>query len=179
MKISMYDTTIPVWKHYLNNLSIMLDKTAVYSDAKKIDHAVILNARLYPDMFGLTRQVQMASDYAKNASARLAGIDLPKVKDDESNFAQLQARISKTISFLDSIMPSQLEGSESRDIVLFIHEKMQHMNGMQYVQYVVQPNFYFHITTAYNIMYHNGLGLSDEDFGFDDSRRKELMGTEV
>ena len=118
MTISMYDATIPVWKRFLNNLSVLLDKAVTYADAKKVDHSVLLNSRLYPDMFALTRQVQIASDNAKFGASRLAGIEAPKFEDNETSFAELQARISKTIAFLDTITPQQLEGSENRDIVL-------------------------------------------------------------
>lgn len=164
MTISMYDATIPVWKHFLNNLSVLLDKTVAYADAKNIEHSVMLNARLYPDMFALTRQVQIASDNAKFGAARLAGVEAPKFEDDETNFAELQDRISKTIAFLDTITPQQLEGSENRDIILVIHDTKHEMKGLQYLLDRVQPNFYFHITTAYNIMRHNGVEIGKRDF---------------
>ena len=112
-----------------------------------------LNARLYPDMFALTRQVQIASDNAKFGAARLAGVEAPKFEDDETNFAELQDRISKTIAFLDTITPQQLEGSENRDIILVIHDTKHEMKGLQYLLDRVQPNFYFHITTAYGVVH--------------------------
>ncbi len=164
MTISIYNVTIPVWKRFLDNLSLLLEKAVVYADAKKIDHSVLLNARLFPDMFPLTRQVQIASDNAKFGAARLAGIEAPKFADDETNFAELQARITKTIAFLDTITPQQLEGSENRDIVLVIHDTKQEMKGLQYLLDRVQPNFYFHITTAYNILRHNGVEIGKRDF---------------
>lgn len=164
MTISMYDATIPVWTRFLNNLSILLDKAAAYADAKNIEHGVMLNARLYPDMFALTRQVQIVSDQAKGGAARLAGIDAPKFEDDETNFAELQARISKTIAFLDTITPQQLEGSENRDIILIMHDTKHEMKGLQYLLERVQPNFYFHVTTAYNILRHNGVEIGKRDF---------------
>ena len=164
MTISIYNVTIPVWKRFLDNLSNLLNKAVVYADAKKIDHSVLLNARLFPDMFPLTRQVQIASDNAKFGAARLAGIEAPKFADDETNFAELQARITKTIAFLDTITPQQLEGSENRDIVLVIHDTKQEMKGLQYLLDRVQPNFYFHITTAYNILRHNGVEIGKRDF---------------
>lgn len=164
MTISMYDTTIPVWMRFLNNLSGLLDKAAAYADAKQIDQSVLLNARLYPDMFPLTRQVQIASDHVKAAAARLAGIEAPKFKDDETSFSDLQARIAKTIAFLNTITPPQLEGSESRDIVLLIHDTKHEMKGLKYLLDRVQPNFYFHITTAYNILRHNGVEIGKRDF---------------
>ena len=164
MTISMYDASIPVWKHLLNNLSGLLDKGSAYADAKKIEHSVLLNARLFPDMFPLIRQVQIACDHAKGGAARLAGIEAPKFEDNETGFAELQARIARTIAFLDSITPQQLEGSERRDIVLVIHDAKHEMNGLQYLLGRVQPNFYFHVTTAYNILRHNGVEIGKRDF---------------
>jgi hypothetical protein len=160
----MYNITIPVWKHFLNNLSLLLDKAVAYADAKKIEHGVMLNARLHPDMFALIKQVQIASDNAKFGAARLANIEAPKFEDNETNFAELQARITKTIAFLDTITPLQLEGSENRDISLVIHDTKQEMKGVQYLLDRVQPNFYFHITTAYNILRHNGVEIGKKDF---------------
>lgn len=164
MTISMYDITIPVWKHFLGNLSVLMDKAVAYADAKKIEHTVLLNARLYPDMFALTRQVQVASDHAKNAGARLAGIEAPKFADDETTFAELQVRIHRTITFLDTITPQQLEGSENREIVLLIHDTRHEMKGLQYLLNLAQPNFYFHVTTAYGILRHNGVEIGKRDF---------------
>ena len=164
MTISMYDITIPVWKRFLNNLSGLLSKGAAYADAKKIDHGVLLNARLFPDMFPLTRQVQVACDHAKGGGARLAGIEVPKFADEEASIAELKTRIARTISFLDTITAQQLEGSESRNIVLVVHDVKHEMKGQQYLLERVQPNFYFHVTTAYNILRHNGVEIGKRDF---------------
>lgn len=164
MTISMYDATIPVWKHFLDNLSGLIDKAVAYADTKKIDHSVLINARLFPDMFPLARQVQIASDHAKGGAARLVGIDAPKFEDDETSFAELQARIAKTIAFLDTITPQQFEGSESRDIAWVVHGIKHEMKGLQYLLDRVQPNFYFHVTTAYNILRHNGVEIGKRDF---------------
>lgn len=164
MTISMYDATIPVWKRFLNNLAVLLDKAVAYADARKIDHSVLLNARLFPDMFPLIRQVQIASDHAKGGAARLADVEAPKFEDDETNFAELQARIARTIAFLDTVTPQHLEGSESRDIVLVIHDTRHEMKGLPYLLERVQPNFYFHVTTAYNILRHNGVEIGKRDF---------------
>ena len=108
MTISMYDVTIPVWKRFLNNLSALLGKAIIYSDAKKIDHSVLLNARLYPDMLPLIKQVQIAADHAKGGAARLAGVEAQKFEDNETSFAELQTRIARTIDFLNTITPQQL-----------------------------------------------------------------------
>jgi len=164
MTISMYDATIPVWMRFLNNLSGLLGKAVAYADAKKIDHSILLNARLYPDMFALTKQVQIASDHAKGAAARLAGIEAPKFEDNETSFAELQTRITKTIAFLNTITPQQLEGSEARDIVLLMHDTKIEMKGLRYLLDRVQPNFYFHVTTAYDILRHNGVEIGKRDF---------------
>ena len=164
MTISMYEITIPVWKRFLNNLSAILGKATIYADAKNIDHSVLLNARIYPDMFPLVKQVQIAADTAKGGAARLAGIEIPKFEDNESSFDELQARIAKTTGFLDAITPQQLEGSENRDIELAIHDTKLKLKGLSYLLERVQPNFYFHVTTAYDILRHNGLELGKQDF---------------
>lgn len=164
MTISMYDVTIPVWKRFLNNLSALLGKAIIYSDAKKIDHSVLLNARLYPDMFPLIKQVQIAADHAKGGAARLAGVEAQKFEDNETSFAELQTRIARTIDFLNTITPQQLDGSEGRDIVMTIHDTKYELKGLPYLLERVQPNFYFHVTTAYNILRHNGVEIGKRDF---------------
>lgn len=164
MKNPMYDASIPVLKHFLGNLSGLLDKAVIHADARKIDHDVLLNARLFPDMFPLTRQVQIASDQAKGAAARLAGVEVPKFEDDEASFSDLQARIAKTIAFLDTISPEQLQGSEDRDIVLALRDRTLEFKGQQYLLAWVLPNFYFHVTTAYAILRHNGVEIGKKDF---------------
>ena len=164
MTNSMYEASIPVLKRFLSNLSAILAKASAYADARMIDHSVLLNARLFPDMYPLVKQVQIAADQAKGAAARLAGIEIPKFEDNESNFAELHERIAKTIAFLDTIKPEQLEGSESRDIVLTLHENKLEFKGLQYLLTWVQPNFYFHVTTAYDILRHNGVEIGKRDF---------------
>ncbi len=164
MTISMYEITIPVWKRFLDNLSAILGKATLYANAKKIDHSVLLNARIYPDMFPLTKQVQVAADTAKGGAARLAGIEIPKFEDNESSFDELQARIAKTTGFLNTISPQQLEGSENRDIELVVHDTKLELKGLPYLLERVQPNFYFHVTTAYDILRHNGLEIGKRDF---------------
>ena len=164
MTISMYEASIPVLKRFLSNLSVILTKASAYADARKIDHSVLLNARLFPDMYSLIKQVQIASDQAKGAAARLAGVEIPKFEDNENSFAELQERIAKTIAFLDTIKPEQLEGSESRDIVLTLRDRKLEFKGLQYLLTWVQPNFYFHVTTAYVILRHNGVEIGKRDF---------------
>lgn len=164
MTLSMYDSSVPVLKHMLNSLSTILTKAAEYAADKKIEPGVLINARLFPDMFPLVRQVQIATDQAKGGVARLAGIEIPKFEDNEASFDELQARISKTIEFLDSVDAQQIDGSEDRDIVLQLHEFTREFKGKDYLTYWVLPNFYFHVTTAYSILRHNGVEIGKKDF---------------
>jgi len=162
--LSMFDATIPPLKRTLTNLSAILKKGEDYANAKKIEPAVLLNARLFPDMYPLTRQVQIATDMSKGAAARLAGLDVPKYEDNETTFAELQARIAKTIAFLESIKPAQLEGSEARAVVISVRKIDLKFTGQDYLLKWVNPNVYFHVTTAYNILRHNGVELGKQDF---------------
>lgn len=162
--LTMYDATIPTLKRLLTNLSAILKKGEAHADAKKIDHSIFLNARLAPDMYALTRQVQIATDMSKGAVARLAGVDIPKYEDDETTFADLQARITKTVAFIDGIKPAQLEGSENRDVVITVRDTNLAFKGQAYLLNWVNPNVYFHVATAYNILRHNGVELGKLDF---------------
>ena len=162
--LTMYEATIPTLKRLLTNLSAILKKGEAHADAKKIDHSIFLNARLAPDMYALTRQVQIATDMSKGAAARLAGVDIPKYEDDETTFADLQARITKTVAFIDGIQPAQLEGSENRDIVITVRNTNLAFKGQAYLLNWVNPNVYFHVSTAYNILRHNGVELGKLDF---------------
>jgi len=148
----------------LGNLAAILTKAAAHADARKIDHGILLNARLYPDMLPLIKQVQIASDTAKGCIARLAGVDIPKFEDDETGFADLQARIAKTIAFIDGIQPGQVDGSEGRDITLQIRDKKLELKGQEFMINRALPNFYFHVATAYNILRHNGIEIGKSDF---------------
>jgi hypothetical protein len=162
--LSIYDATIPPLKRALSNLAAILEKGEQYADAKKVEHQVLLNSRLFVDMYPLTRQVQIATDMSKGAGARLAAIEIPKYEDNETSFAELQARIAKTIAFLDSINPQQLEGAESREITITIRKADIKFSGQDYLLKWVLPNVYFHVTTAYNILRHNGVALAKQDF---------------
>jgi len=162
--LSMFDATIPPLKRTLTNLSAILKKGEDYANTKKIEHAILLNARLFPDMYPLTRQVQIATDMSKGAAARLAGLEIPKYEDNETTFAELQARIAKTIAFLDTIKPAQLEGSEARAVVISVRKIDLKFTGQDYLLKWVNPNVYFHVTTAYNILRHNGVELGKQDF---------------
>lgn len=162
--LTIYDTSILPLKRALTNLSAILKKGEAYADEKKVEHSVLLNARLFVDMYPLTRQVQIATDMSKGAAARLAGVEIPKYEDNESTFAELYARIEKTIAFLDSIKAEQLEGSEAREVVITIRKVDLTFTGQDYLLKWVHPNVYFHVTTAYNILRHNGVELGKKDF---------------
>ncbi|WP_293004752.1 DUF1993 family protein [Nitrosomonas sp.] len=161
----MYKTSIPVFKQLLTSLSAILSKAETYAAEKKFEPAVLLNARLYPDMFPLLRQVQVAADFAKSVSARLAGVEVPAYEDNEQTFADLQGRISKTLSFIESLTPTQFEGSEMREIVLRSGTpKEKKLVGHNYLNNYGLPQFFFHVTTAYAILRHNGLAVGKGDF---------------
>ena len=164
MQISMYQASAPRFVNLLKNLSAILDKAQAHVDAKKLDPAVLTGYRLYPDMFAMTRQVQTACDTAKGAVARLAGVEVPKHEDTEQTLAELKARIAKTIDFIGTIKPAQIDGSEDREIVLKLGGNEVKFTGMQYLLGFAHPNFYFHVTTAYDILRHNGVEIGKRDF---------------
>lgn len=164
MPISMYQASVPVFVRMLTNLSGILDKAAADAEARKIDPAVFLNSRLAPDMYPFTRQVQIASDSAKGASARLAGLEVPKYEDNETSIAELKARIDKTIAFVKTIKPAQIDGSEERVITLVQGDKTRTFKGQAYLLEYVFANFYFHVAAAYAILRHNGVPVGKKDF---------------
>ncbi|KFA87254.1 DUF1993 domain-containing protein [Archangium violaceum] len=164
MSLSMYQASIPVFIRMLGNLSAILEKAAAHAAAKKIEPSVLINARLAPDMRPLSFQVQIASDLAKGCAARLAGIDPPSMADTESTFPELQERIKKTIAFLQTVSAAQVDGTEEREVVLKIRDHEMKFQGQAYLLGFVLPNFYFHVTTAYAILRHNGLDLGKADF---------------
>ena len=160
----MYQASAPRFVSILTNLSAILDKAQAHVEARKIDPAALTAYRLFPDMLPMTRQVQIACDGAKGAVARLAAVDIPKHEDTEQTFAELKARIAKTIDFVRSIKPAQLDGSEDKDITLKLGGKDTTFKGMQYLLGFALPNFYFHVTTAYNILRHNGVEIGKKDY---------------
>lgn len=164
MPLSMYQASAPRFVNMLNNLSALLDKAQAHAEARKIDPAALTAFRLYPDMFALKRQVQIACDTAKGAAARLAGVDVPKHEDTEQTFAELNARIAKTVAFIQTIQPAQVDGSEEKDITLKIGGNEMKFKGMEYLLAFAYPNFYFHVTTAYNILRHNGVEVGKKDY---------------
>ncbi len=164
MKISMYESLIPVAIHKLQNLAAILEKGLNHAQNKKIEEHVLLNARLFPDMFPLVRQVQIACDTAKAGAARLAEIEVPSHADTETNFAELQNRIKKTIDFLKTIKPEQINNKEELKIVYSQRGKDLSFVGLPYLLNYVLPNIYFHITAAYAILRHNGVEIGKKDY---------------
>ena len=164
MSLSMYQASIPAFDQMLNNLSAILDKAEAHAVNRKIEPEVLLNYRLTPDMFPFVRQIQVAADLAKGAAARLAGVEVPKHDDTEKSFADLKARLAKTVAFVQSFKPSEIDGSEDRDINLTLGEHAMSFKGRPYLVHFVIPNFYFHCTTAYDILRHCGVELGKRDF---------------
>lgn len=164
MAMSMYQASIPQLTKMLTNFSNILKKGEEFAKAKNVDGAVLVGDRLSPDMFPLSKQVQIACDQVKNGMARLAGIEPPKFDDQESTFAELQERIAKTIAFANTIQPAQVDGTEAKEIKFSIKEWHFEFVGEQYLLTWIIPNFYFHVTTAYNILRHNGVEIGKADY---------------
>jgi hypothetical protein len=164
MTLSMYQASAPRFANLLNNLAAILDKAQAHCEAKKIDPLALTAFRLYPDMLPFLRQVTIACDTAKGAVARLAGVEIPKHEDTETTFAELKARIAKTVDFIGTIKPAQIDGSEEKTIVLKLGGREQTFKGLQYLLGFAQPNFYFHVTAAYAILRHNGVELAKRDY---------------
>ena len=164
MSISMYQASVPQLRKMLVNLTAILTKAEEHVAAKGIDGKVLVEARLFPDMFPLAKQVQIACDQVKFGLARLASVDAPKFDDTESTLTQLKERIAKTIAFMDGIKPEQIDGTEAKEIKFSIKEWNFEFVGQQYVLAWLIPNFYFHVTTAYNILRHNGIELGKADY---------------
>ena len=164
MNISMYQASAPRFINSLKNLSVIIDKTQAHCEAKKLDAAALTGSRLFPDMFPFTRQVQSACDAAKGAVARLAGVEIPKHEDTEKTFPELKERIAKTIAFIETVKPAQVDGSEDKKVTIKRASGDVTWTGMQYLLGQALPNFYFHVTTAYNILRHNGVEIGKRDF---------------
>lgn len=164
MKLSMYQASVPVFIRMLGNLSGILAKGAAHAEAKKIDPLVLVNSRLFPDMFPLSRQVQIASDTAKGAAARLAGMEPPSYEDNEKTFPELIARLDKTVDFLKTFKPEQIDGSEERSVNIKVAGQPMTLQGMTFLLQRALPNLYFHTTTAYAILRHNGVEVGKKDY---------------
>jgi hypothetical protein len=164
MTISMYKTSVPIFVQFLTSLSAVLDKAAAYAEAKKIEPSVLLNMRLAPDMFALVRQVRAATDHAINACGRLAGADMPSFANTEASIPELKDRIAKTIDFLKGLKPAQIDGTEDKAIkITFPSGATRDFTGQLLLTNSL-PNFYFHCTTAYDILRHCGIELGKRDF---------------
>jgi hypothetical protein len=159
----MYQASVPVFVRGLTNLKGILGKAVAHAATRRIQESVFFNARLYPDMFPLSRQVQIASDHAKGV-ARLAGLEPPAYEDNEQTFADLGARIDRTIAYLNALAPAQIDGSEERVVSRKLGGKLMSFKGQAFLLHVALPNFYFHATTAYAILRHNGVELGKSDF---------------
>jgi hypothetical protein len=164
MSITMYQSSVPQFVHMLGNLKAILEKGAAYAAAKKIDESVLVGARLFPDMFPLTVQVQIAADFARGTAARLAGVEPPKVEDNEKNFAELIARVDNAIAYVRTFTAAQIDGSETRQVTRTIRGTPKTFTGQDYLIKFALPNFYFHLATTYAILRHNGVEVGKGDF---------------
>ena len=164
MPISMYQASVPALIKTLENLAAILNKAVQHADARKIDHGAFLGARAFPDMLPMVRQVQLASDFAKNGTARIAGVEGPKFPDNEASFEELQERIKKTIDFLNTLKPAQFDNAETREITFPVGGKPKTFQGLPYLVHWVLPQFYFHVTTAYVLLREGGVEIGKKDF---------------
>jgi len=160
----MYQASVPRFVNMLTNLSAILDKAQAHVDAKKLDASALTSFRLFPDMLPMAKQVQIACDTAKGLVARLAGVEIPVYEDNEKTLAELKARIGKTIAFIQTFTPAQIDGTEDKDIVVKRGDKETHYKAMQFLLGHATPNLYFHITTTYNILRHNGVEIGKRDY---------------
>jgi hypothetical protein len=160
----MYTASVPVFRQVLGSLAAILEKAESHADLKKLEPQALLQARLFPDMFPLLRQVQVAADFAKGTVARLGGVEVPRYEDIEDDFAGLQARIAKTLAFIDSVPREAIEDSADRDVTVGSGDKQREFKGQTYLLHYALPHFYFHATTAYAILRHNGVEIGKKDF---------------
>ena len=164
MTISMYQASVPRFANMLGNLSAILDKAQAHADAKKLDGTVLTSSRLFPDMLPMSRQVQIACDTAEGVVARLAGVAIPAHDDSEKTLTELKARIAGAMAFVQAMTAAQIDGTEDKAIVTKRGDKETHYTGMQFLLGHAVPNLYFHITTAYNILRHNGVEIGKRDY---------------
>ncbi len=164
MNISMYQASVPPLMHTIANLAHILEKGATHAEAKQIDPLVLIDARLYPDMLPLKRQVQIASDISRRGVARLAEVEAPTMEDNETTFTELIERAKKTVAYLQTFKPEQIDGTETKTIKLPVGENTFTFAGMSFLLYFVFPNVYFHVTTAYDILRHCGVELGKMDY---------------
>lgn len=162
--MAMFENTIPVLIHSLTNLQKIITKAEAYADQKQFAGDVLVNSRLFPDMLPLVKQIQIAADTAKGCAGRLSGSTIPSFVDNETSLSALRERLEKTIGYLKTIQPEQINGTESKAIELKLPNNTLHFTGIDYVNYFVLPNLYFHVSTAYAILRHNGVELGKRDF---------------
>jgi hypothetical protein len=160
----MYQASIPHIKRALNNLADVLEKAAAQAETRKFDHEVLAQSRLFPDMFPLAKQVQIASDISKGGTSRLAQVEAPAFEDNEKTIPELVARLRKTVAYLDTLKPEQIDGGEDRTVTWKTRTAEKSMQGLPYLFNHVLPNVFFHVTTAYNILRHNGIEIGKQDF---------------
>lgn len=164
MAISMHQISLPIFVRQLNGLAGCMKKAQALYAEKKYDESTLLSYRFYPDMFSFTRQVQAATDHARNCAALLAGLEAPKYEDNETSLAQLIARVEKTIAYLNTVKPAQVDGSEGKTVTVKMRDREMNFTGLELLQNRSMPNFYFHTTTAYDIIRHNGVEIGKRDF---------------
>jgi hypothetical protein len=164
MSIAVHAITLDVFVASLGNLAKILDKATAFAEAKKLDAGVIENLRLAPDMLSFTKQIQLACDFAKNSTARLAGIEAPKFEDNETKLAQLQARVAATLEWLGTVRPEQLDGGETRKITLPLRTRTLELDGLTFIRKWALPNFFFHVTTAYALLREAGVEIGKQDY---------------
>ncbi len=164
MTISMYQASVPRFVNILGNLMNIFDKAQAHVDAKKLDPETLTKYRLFPDMFPMATQVRIACDAAQGVVARLAGLDIPVSEDTDKTLADLKARVAKTIAYIQAVTPAQIDGTEDKAIVTKRGDKETHYKGMQFLLGHAVPNFYFHVTTTYAILRHNGVEIGKRDF---------------
>ena len=164
MSITMHSASVPVFVRLLGNLLTWLDKAQVHAEAKKFDPSVYLGTRLAPDMLPFTKQIQIACDGAKFCVARLAGVEAPTFDDTEASIDELRERIRKTLTFIQSVSAAQIDGTEDKDVVIPRRDGPMTLKGEAYLKHYATPNFYFHVTTAYALLRHNGVELGKSDY---------------
>jgi len=164
MAISLYQASVPAFIRALNNLAAIIEKGAAHAQARKIDDAVLLSSRLYPDMFPLVRQVQIATDTARSGAGRLASAEFPAYEDKEATFQELAVRIRNTVAYLESLRPAQIDGGEDKTISWQTRSSTKSMQALPYLMNHLLPNIHFHVTTAYGILRHNGVEIGKKDF---------------
>jgi hypothetical protein len=164
MALSMFQASVPVITQLLNGLAGVVDKAAAHVAEKKLEESALLQYRLFPDMFTLGRQIRQATDFGRNAPGRLAGVELPNFPDADASFAEAKARIAKSLDFVKGFTPAQIDGTEEKDISWMAGQRQMSFKGQAYLLHFCLPHFFFHCTTAYNILRHNGVELGKRDY---------------